>query len=92
MHDTFGGPANLATLAADGTATMYAGNPENPVFSFRLGRIGVVSTAIYSIDRSLFQLVAPTASGRHLVRDRRGVTLDRTGASSPDQSAPVPAA
>ena len=48
----FGGVANLAVLAADGTPHHYAGNPENPVFTFRLGGIGLASTAIYS-DRSL---------------------------------------
>ena len=40
----------------------YAGNPENPVFAFRLGRIGIASTAIYSIDRSVFRYAA---TGRH---------------------------
>ncbi|MFL5755067.1 MAG: class II glutamine amidotransferase, partial [Chloroflexota bacterium] len=56
MHDRFGGDANLAVLAADGTSVHYAGNAENPVFRFRLGRITVVSTGLYSLDRSLFQL------------------------------------
>ena len=37
LHDRFGGQANLALLAADGTPYHYAGNGENPVFSFRLG-------------------------------------------------------
>ena len=46
-------------LAADGTAHHYAGNDENPVFAFRLGRIGIASTGIYSLDRSLFRFVAP---------------------------------
>ena len=30
----------------------YAGNTENPVFTFRLGRIGLACTGIYSLDRS----------------------------------------
>ena len=68
LHARFGGQANLAVLAADGTAAHYAGNTENPVFSFRLGRIGVVSTGIYSLDRSLFRFVAPGASDRRLIR------------------------
>ncbi len=38
LHATFGGEANLAVLARDGTPHHYAGNPENPVFAFRLGR------------------------------------------------------
>ncbi len=59
LHDRFGGQANMAVLSADGDAHHYAGNSENPVFAFRLGRIGVVSTGIYSLDRSLFRYVAP---------------------------------
>ena len=50
------------------TSTHYAGNTENPVFTFRLGRIGVASTGIYSLDRSLFRFVAPGATERRLVR------------------------
>ena len=64
MHDRFGGQANLALLAADGIPHHYAGNDENPVFAFRLGRIGLVSTGIYSLDRSLFRLAAPGATER----------------------------
>jgi Glutamine amidotransferase domain len=79
LHDRFGGQANLAVLAADGTPHHYAGNRENPVFSFRLGRIGVVSTGIYSLDRSLFRFVAPRATDRRLVRLHTTVSLDRNG-------------
>jgi glutamine phosphoribosylpyrophosphate amidotransferase len=79
LHERFGGQANLAVLATDGTPHHYAGNSENPVFSFRLGRIGVASTGIYSLDRSLFRFVAPSATERRLVRTRSTVTLDRGG-------------
>ncbi len=79
LHDRFGGQANLAVLAADGTPHHYAGNGENPVFSFRLGRIGLASTGIYSLDRSLFRFVAPAATDRRLVPLRRAVTLDGDG-------------
>ena len=68
LHDAFGGEANFALLLPDGSVHHYAGNEENPVFSFRLDGIRVASTALYSIDRSLFQLVAPEARDRHLVR------------------------
>ena len=81
VHRRFGGQANLALLAADGTASHYAGNTENPVFAFRLGRIGIVSTGIYSLDRSLFRLVAEGASERRLVRAGTTVTLDRRGSA-----------
>jgi glutamine phosphoribosylpyrophosphate amidotransferase len=79
LHETFGGQANLSVLSADGSACAYAGNTENPVFSFRLGRIGIASTGIYSIDRSVFRFVAPGAKERRLVRIGATVTLDRNG-------------
>ncbi len=83
LHDRFGGHANLAVLAADGTPHHYAGNSENPVFAFRLGRIGLVSTGIYSLDRSLFRFVAPRATERRLIRLRETVGLDRNGNPTP---------
>ncbi len=82
LHDRFGGQANLAVIEADGTPTHYAGNTENPVFSFRLGSIGIVSTGIYSLDRSLFRFVAPGATDRHLVRPGRSVRLDPNGSAT----------
>jgi glutamine phosphoribosylpyrophosphate amidotransferase len=82
LHDRFGGEANLAVLSADGTPHHYAGNGENPVFTFRLGRIGVASTGIYSLDRSLFRFVAPSATERRLVRQRVTVALERNGSPS----------
>ena len=79
LHATFAGQANLALIDRSGTVVHYAGNSENPVFAFRLGRIGIVSTALYSIDRSLFQLAAPGARERRLIRPRTVATLDETG-------------
>jgi glutamine phosphoribosylpyrophosphate amidotransferase len=79
LHDRFGGQANLAALSQDGSAHHYAGNAENPVFTFRLGRIGVASTGIYSLDRSLFRFVAPAATDRRLVRSGTTAALDRNG-------------
>lgn len=79
LDDRFGGQANLAVLAADGTPHHYAGNGENPVFTFRLGRIGLASTGIYSLDRSLFRFVAPSATDRRLIRIGSTVTLDPAG-------------
>ena len=83
LHDEFRGQANLAVITADGSAIHYAGNTENPVFSFRLGRIGIVSTGIYSLDRSLFRYVAQGARDRHLVRQRTLAGLDRNGVPTP---------
>jgi glutamine phosphoribosylpyrophosphate amidotransferase len=84
LHATFGGEANLAVLTADGTAVHYAGNAENPVFAFRLGRIGIVSTALYSIDRSLFALAARGATDRSLVRAGVAISLDGNGTPNGD--------
>jgi hypothetical protein len=79
LHDRFGGHANLAVLDRDGTPYHYAGNDENPVFSFRLGAIGIASTGIYSLDRSVFRFVAPAATDRRLIRFRCTVSLDARG-------------
>ncbi len=68
LHATFGGQANLAMLEPDGGLSVYAGNRENPVFRFRLGDFEVVSTGIYSLDRSLFRFVAADAVERVLIR------------------------
>ena len=83
MHERFEGQANLATIDPSGGVVHYAGNDENPVFAFRLGRIGVVSTALYSIDRSLFQLAAPGASERRLARPGVALALDPNGSAIP---------
>ena len=82
LHDRFGGEANLAVLAADGVTHHYAGNGENPVFTFHLGAIGLASTGIYSLDRSVFRFVAPGATERRLVRLRETVALNRHGGAS----------
>lgn len=79
LHDRFGGHANLAVLTAAGEVHHYAGNTENPVFAFRLGAIGIASTGIYSLDRSMFRFVAPGATGRRLLRVGTTVSLDRDG-------------
>jgi glutamine phosphoribosylpyrophosphate amidotransferase len=83
LHDRFGGQANLAVLTADGVPYHYAGNTENPVFSFRLGRIGIVSTGLYSLDRSLFRFAAPGATDRRLVPLRVTASLDGNGMLAP---------
>ncbi len=79
LHARFGGKANLALLTADGEPSHYAGNSENPVFTFRLGRIGIASTGIYSLDRSIFRFAAAGATDRRLLPIGSTVTLDATG-------------
>jgi hypothetical protein len=54
------------------------------MFTFRLGRIGIASTGIYSIDRSMFRYAAPGASHRHVVRAAQTVALDPKGTALPE--------
>ncbi len=75
LHARMGGSANMAVLEPGGAATLHAGNPENPVFGFRLGARRVLATGVYSLDRSLFRLVAPGARERRLVGRGRAATL-----------------
>ena len=75
LHASMGGSANMAVLEPGGAATLHAGNAENPVFGFRLGARRVLATGVYSLDRSLFRLVAPGARERRLVGRGRAATL-----------------
>jgi glutamine phosphoribosylpyrophosphate amidotransferase len=68
LHDRFGGHANLAVLTRDGHAHHYAGNDENPVFTFDLDGVRIASTGMYSLDRSVFKYVVPEATNRRLVK------------------------
>ena len=70
-------------LAVVPTVQAQTGNSDNPVYTFRLGRIGIASTAIYSIDRSLFQLAAPGATDRRVVRPGLVVALAQDGSPTP---------
>ncbi len=79
LHARFGGPGNLGVLERDGSVHHYAGNAENPVFAFRLGAIGVVSTGLYSRDRSMFRYCAPGATERRLVREGSTASLEPDG-------------
>ena len=79
-----------------GRRTTTPATRENPLFAFRLGRIGIASTGIYSLDRSLFRLVAPGATDRRLVRTGSIIELDparwrqaTVGAGSPVTLRPV---
>jgi glutamine phosphoribosylpyrophosphate amidotransferase len=75
LHGAMGGSANLALLEPGGALTIHAGNAENPVFGFRIGHLRVLSTGVYSLDRSLFRLVAPGARDRRLVGKGAAATL-----------------
>lgn len=75
LHDTFGGHANLAVLTSAGEAHHYAGNDENPVFTFDLGPVRLACTGMYSLDRSVFKYVAPEATNRAIVPRSKTATL-----------------
>jgi glutamine phosphoribosylpyrophosphate amidotransferase len=79
LHDTFGGHANLAVLTKDGRAHHYAGNDENPVFTFELPAgdrvVRLACTGMYSLDRSVFKYVAPEAANRRLVPRSKTASL-----------------
>ncbi len=82
LHARFGGKANLALISANGEPSHYAGNSENPVFTFRLGTIGIASTGIYSLDRSVFRFAAQGATDRRLLPIGSTITLDQAGRPS----------
>jgi predicted glutamine amidotransferase len=75
LHDAFGGHANLAVLTRDGRAHHYAGNAENPIFTFDLGQIRLACTGMYSLDRSVFKYVVPDATNRKLLPRMATATL-----------------
>jgi len=82
LHDAMEGQANLAVITRSGEAHHYAGNSENPVFTFRLGPIRIACTGIYSLDRSLFRFVAPDATERAVVPRGTTATLVPGGPSA----------
>jgi hypothetical protein len=63
----FGGHANLGYLASDGTLLAYAGNRVNALWRLRLDDAVMVTTALHSMDESVFDFVFPTASERERV-------------------------
>ena len=79
LHETFGGHANLAVLTREGAAHHYAGNDENPVFTFDVGLAGglvrLACTGMYSLDRSVFKYVVPEATNRRIVPREQTASL-----------------
>ncbi len=80
LHGTFGGHANLAVLTREGAAHHYAGNDENPVFTFEIGLdagpVRLACTGMYSLDRSVFKFVVPGATNRRIVSRSTTASLD----------------
>jgi predicted glutamine amidotransferase len=65
-HQILGGVANIGYLAADGTLGVYAGHPENRVWTFDNEGARVTATALHSMDTSLFNLVFTGATNRQV--------------------------
>ena len=76
LHDRFGGQANLAVLAADGTPHHYAGNDENPVFAFIWAGSGRVDRHLLARPLAV-PFVAPEATDRRLIRSYDCLTRPR---------------
>jgi hypothetical protein len=75
LHQVFEGDANLLVLTRDGRGYHYAGNSQNPVFTFDLGQFRIASTGIHSLDRSLFKYVVPEATNRKVVPRARTAVI-----------------
>ncbi|PSR34420.1 MAG: hypothetical protein C7B46_05760 [Sulfobacillus benefaciens] len=61
-HKALDGNANFMALAAHGTLAVYAGNQENPCYTFRIGAIHLSATSLHSMDDYLFDALFPQAT------------------------------
>ncbi len=61
-HQALGGNANFMALHRRGDLAVYAGNEENPVYTFEMNGIRIASTSLHSHDNFLFEAVFPGAS------------------------------
>ncbi|NHN31625.1 hypothetical protein G9U52_17470 [Paenibacillus sp. S3N08] len=75
VHETLGGVANIGVLREDGEFLIYAAHPENRVYTFGLGKLKMVSTALHSHDDFLFQAIFPEARSIELLPLHTVLTL-----------------
>lgn len=75
VHARLGGNANLATLAADGTISLFSRHETNRFFTFGYGDARVAATELHSPDDSVFRLIFSErpVTGRRTVNE--GVIL-----------------
>ena len=66
-YQQLGGTANLGYLAADGDLVLFNAYPGNLFHRFRVDGAEVAATELHSPDDSLFRLVFPTATDRHVI-------------------------
>jgi predicted glutamine amidotransferase len=62
------GNANLGYLAADGELVVFNAYPTNRFHRFRVAGAEVAATELHSPDDSLFELVFPAATERHVIK------------------------
>ncbi|HVA89090.1 MAG TPA: class II glutamine amidotransferase [Chloroflexota bacterium] len=87
VHQELGGRANFAYLPGGGPALVYAGNPDNAFWRFRMEGAEVAATSLHSADEAIFKLCFPAASQRDRVAWQAVVDLVATGRPTLD---PVP--
>lgn len=61
VHQTLEGRANLFALLPDGSIAVLAEHEDNWMFQCQLGALDVIVTALYSWDRSVFNLILTDA-------------------------------
>jgi predicted glutamine amidotransferase len=88
VDEAFGGRVNLAYLAADGELCVYSRNDTNRMWTFRLDDAVMAATDLHSADSSLFDLVVPRATDRHLLDP--GSSLRLAGPTGPPPPANAP--
>jgi len=66
-HDQLAGNANLGYLGADGEMVVFNAYPNNRFHSCRVDGALVAATELHSADDSLFRLVFPGATERHVI-------------------------
>jgi predicted glutamine amidotransferase len=66
-YEQLHGTANLGYLGAEGDLVLFNAYPRNLFHRFRVDGAEVAATELHSPDDSLFRLVFPTATDRHVI-------------------------
>ncbi|HEY7126180.1 MAG TPA: class II glutamine amidotransferase [Ktedonobacterales bacterium] len=75
VHQTLEGRANLFALLADGSIAVLAEYEDNWMFRCQLGALDVIVTALYSWDRSVFNLILNDAQNIRRIEVGTSTTL-----------------
>ncbi len=60
-HRLLEGKANLMALDTEGRLAVYAGNPENFLYTFSVGTVHLAATSLHSPDHFIFDTIFPSA-------------------------------